>query len=96
MPVFDAINTAFGTAGTGGFGIKNDSLGSYSPYLQWVVTIFMILFGVNFNAYYYLLFHNIKKAFSMEEVRYYLLIILVSIVIIFCDILNMSKGVFDA
>lgn len=96
MPLFDAINTGFGTAGTGGFGIKNDSFMSYSPYLQWVVTIFMILFGVNFNAYYYLLFHNFKKAFSMEEVRYYFLIILVSIVIIFCDILSISKGVFDA
>ena len=52
MPLFDSIATAFGTAGTGGFGIRNDSFTSYSPYLQWVVTIFMILFGVNFNAYY--------------------------------------------
>ena len=61
MPVFDAINTSFGTAGTGGFGIKNDSMASYSPYLQWVVTIFMILFGVNFNAYYLMLFKKFKK-----------------------------------
>ena len=52
MPVFDAMVTMFGTAGTGGFGIKNDSMGSYSPYIQWVVTVFMILFGVNFNLYY--------------------------------------------
>lgn len=96
MPFFDALNTAFGTAGTGGFGIKNDSMMSYSPYLQWVVTIFMILFGVNFNAYYFILFHNLKKAFSMEEVKYYFLIIFASIAIIFCDILSMSKGVFDA
>ena len=51
MPIFDALTTSFGTAGTGGFGIKNDSMMSYSPYIQWVVTIFMILFGVNFNAY---------------------------------------------
>ena len=78
MPVFDAINTSFGTAGTGGFGIKNDSMASYSPYLQWVVTIFMILFGVNFNAYYLMLFKKFKKAFSMEEVRYYFIIIAVS------------------
>ena len=56
MPFFDALTTSFGTAGTGGFGIKNDSFVSYSPYLQWVVTIFMILFGVNFNAYYIMLF----------------------------------------
>ncbi len=52
MPLFDAIATALGTAGTGGFGIKNDSMAGYSVYIQWVVTIFMILFGVNFNAYY--------------------------------------------
>ena len=50
MPVFDAVNTSFATAGTGGFGIKNDSIGSYSVAIQWIVTIFMILFGVNFNA----------------------------------------------
>jgi len=79
MPLFDSLTTAFGTAGTGGFGIKNDSMMSYSPYLQWVVTIFMILFGVNFNAYYLLLFKNFKQALGMEEVRYYLLIILAAI-----------------
>src|SRR5699024_6079339 len=47
MPLFDALTITFGTAGTGGFGIKNDSLAGYSPYLQYVVTTFMILFGVN-------------------------------------------------
>ena len=52
MPLFDALATSFGTAGTGGFGIKNDSMASYSVYIQVVVTIFMILFGVNFNVYY--------------------------------------------
>ena len=52
MPVFESLLTAFGTAGTGGFGFRNDSFGSFSPYIQWVVTIFMILFGVNFNAYF--------------------------------------------
>lgn len=76
MPLFDAICTGFGTAGTGGFGIKSDSFGSYSTYLQWVVTIFMVLFGINFNAYYYMLYRKFKKAFSMEEVRYYLLILI--------------------
>lgn len=96
MPVFDALTTSFGTAGTGGFGIKNDSIMSYSPYLQWIVTIFMILFGVNFNAYYYLLFRNFKKAFTMEEVRYYFLIILVAIGIIFTEILDRSLNAFDA
>ncbi len=96
MPVFDAITTSFGTAGTGGFGIKNDSLMSYSVYIQWVVTIFMILFGVNFNAYYFILFRNFKKAFSMEEVRCYFLIILGAIGIIFIDIVDNCVSAFDA
>ncbi len=96
MPLFDAITTSLGTAGTGGFGIKNDSMMSYSPYIQWVVTIFMILFGVNFNAYYLMLFGKFGKALGMEEVRSYFLIILAAIGIIFVDILDMSKGAFDA
>ena len=96
MPFFDAITTTFGTAGTGGFGIKNDSLMSYSPYIQWVVTIFMILFGVNFNVYYLLLFNKFKNAFSMEEVRYYLLIIGAAIGIIFFNILDTAANAFDA
>lgn len=65
MPLFDALTTAFGTAGTGGFGIKNTSMMDYSPYLQWVVTIFMVLFGVNFNAYYLMLFGKFRRAFAM-------------------------------
>ncbi|MBQ3583945.1 MAG: TrkH family potassium uptake protein [Lachnospiraceae bacterium] len=96
MPLFDAICTSFGTAGTGGFGIKNDSMMSYSPYIQWVVTIFMILFGVNFNAYYFILYRQFKKAFKIEEVRYYFLIILTSIGIIFIDICNTFSSAFTA
>lgn len=71
MPLFDSICHAVGTAGTGGFGIKADSIGSYSPYLQNVITIFMFLFGVNFTFYYYILIKKVKDAFSMEEVRWY-------------------------
>ena len=96
MPLFDAICTGFGTAGTGGFGIKNDSFTSYSPYLQWVVTIFMILFGINFNAYYLILFGKIKRALKIEEIRYYLLIILLSVGFIFLNIISTCKGAFDA
>lgn len=55
MPLYDSLCAAFGTAGTGGFGIKSDSMGSYSLYIQIVITIFMILFGVNFNVYFLLL-----------------------------------------
>ncbi|MBQ8039484.1 MAG: TrkH family potassium uptake protein [Lachnospiraceae bacterium] len=96
MPLFEAVNTAFATAGTGGFGIKNDSFASYSPYLQWVTTIFMILFGVNFNAYYILLFSKLKKNFFMEEVRYYFLIVIGAIGIIFVNILETSQNAFKA
>lgn len=96
MSIFDAINTSFATAGTGGFGLKNDSFAGYSPYLQWVVTIFMILFGVNFNAYYLILFRDFKKAFSMEEVRCYFIIILVSVGIIFAELVQSSASAFKA
>ena len=96
MPLFDSLTISFGTAGTGGFGIKNDSMGSYSAYLQWIVTIFMILFGVNFNAFYLILYRKFKKAFRMEEVRYYFLIIFASIAIITTQILHTSASIFDA
>lgn len=81
-PVFDAICITFGTAGTGGFGIKNDSLASYSIAIQNVTTIFMILFGVNFTFYFYLLNKKFFQAFGMEEVRLYIIIIITSIVLI--------------
>ncbi len=96
MPLFDAVCISFGTAGTGGFGIKNDSIASCSPYLQWVVTIFMILFGINFNAYYLIIFDKIKKALKMEEIRYYLLIIIASVGIIFLSILDTCSSAFEA
>lgn len=96
MSLFDALTTSFGTAGTGGFGIKNDSMMSYSPYLQWVVTIFMILFGVNFNAYYLILFRRFRKALQIEEVKYYIIIILVSIGIIFINIYHTVAGSAEA
>lgn len=82
MPLFDAVCTAFGTAGTGGFGIKNDSMASYSPYLQNVTTVFMLLFGVNFSCYYLLLLRQIKNVFKDEELRLYFGIVVGSIVLI--------------
>lgn len=82
MPLFDALTTMFGTAGTGGFGIKNDSIGGYSVYLQAVVTIFMIMFGINFSVYFLLLIRKPKQAFQCEEARWYLAIIASSTVII--------------
>ena len=96
MPVFDALTTTFGTAGTGGFGVKNDSIAGYSSYIQWVVTIFMLLFGVNFNAYYLILFHNAKKAFKIEEIRWYFAIILLSVFVIFTDLMQFYPTLGDA
>ena len=91
MPLFEAVCTAFGTAGTGGFGIKNDSMASYSPYLQNVTTVFMILFGVNFSCYYLILLRQFKNVFRDEELRMYFGIILGSIVLI---VLNL-RGFYD-
>ncbi len=82
MPVFEAVCTAIGTAGTGGFGIKNDSMASYSPYLQNVTTVFMFLFGVNFSCYYLILLGKLRSVFKDEELRAYLGIIFVSITLI--------------
>lgn len=96
LPLFDSICTALGTAGTGGFGIKADSIAGYSPYIQWVVTIFMILFGVNFNFYYLIIFGKIKDALHMEEVIYYILIILAAVGIIFTQIYTPSLGIENA
>ncbi len=96
MDLFEALNTCFGTAGTGGFAIKADSMAGYSTYTQWVVTVFMILFGINFNAYYFILLGRVKEALSMEEVRGYLLIILGAVAIIFLNILHLCQNAFDA
>ena len=91
MPVFDAVCTAFGTAGTGGFGVRNDSLASYSPYLQNVTTVFMALFGINFSCYYLLLLGQVRSVFKDEELRLYLSIIFGCIVLI---VLNL-RGFYD-
>ena len=82
MPLFEAVCTAFGTVGTGGFGVKNDSMASYSPYIQNVCTVFMLLCGVNFSCYYLLLVKQFKSVFKDEELRLYLGVVLGSILLI--------------
>ncbi|MCR5595112.1 MAG: TrkH family potassium uptake protein [Lachnospiraceae bacterium] len=96
MSPFEAICSAMGTAGTGGFGVLNDSFVSYTPTLQWIVTIFMILFGVNFNAYYLIIFHQAGKAFKMEEVRAYLGVIIVAVTILMFDTVKIYDSFFTA
>ena len=86
MSLFESVCHAFGTAGTGGFGVKADSLAGYSPYLQNVTTIFMILFGINFSCYYLLLIRQWKSVVKDEELRLYIGIILASIGLIVWNI----------
>ena len=77
MPLFDSICSSFGTAGTGGFGVRNDSFASYAPHIQVIVAVFMILFGMNFNFYYYFTTKQVSKAFKMSEIKVYLAVIAV-------------------
>ena len=95
MPLFEAVCTAFGTAGTGGFGVKNDSMGSYSAYIQGVTTVFMLLFGVNFSCYYLLLLKQFKAVIKDEELRLYGLGVLVSIGLITADVWSKAQGAYD-
>ncbi len=86
MDLFEAVCTAFGTAGTGGFGVRNDSLAGYSPYIQNVTTVFMFLFGVNFSCYYLLLLGNLKGVWKDEELRLYVGLALTVIVLIVLNV----------
>ena len=96
MPLYESIVHAFGTAGTGGFGVKADSIAGYSPYLQWVITVFMLLFGVNFNLYYLLLIRRFRAAAQSSECWYYLGIVGVSIALITANILPMYESFQEA
>jgi len=82
MNLLEALCTAFGTAGTGGFGIRNDSMASHSPYIQNVCTVFMLLFGINFSCYYLILLGQVKNVFKDEELRLYLGFFLVTATLI--------------
>ncbi|MCQ2505710.1 MAG: TrkH family potassium uptake protein [Lachnospiraceae bacterium] len=96
MPVFDAICTAAGTAGTGGFGVKNASIGAYAPSLQIIVTVFMILFSFCFTFYFLILMRRVKEAFAMEEIKYFVLIIVVAIALVTFDIRNLYSSFGEA
>jgi trk system potassium uptake protein TrkH len=96
MPLFDSCIHTFGTAGTGGFSLKADSLAGYSPYLQWVVATFMMLFGVNFNLYFLLVMRRFKSALRSEELWTYLGIILASTALICWNVLPLFEHFGDA
>lgn len=95
MPLFDSLTLTFGTAGTGGFAINNTSIMSYTPYHQSVITIFMFLFGVNFNFYYLILLRKVKDAVKMEEVRWYFIIFAGAVILISLNTGGL-KGFFNA
>lgn len=95
MPVFDSVVHALGTAGTGGFGIKADSIASYSAYLQWVITVFMLLFGVSFNIYCLLLMHRWREALRSNELHCYLGIFAAATVIVCIGIYPMYDSVSE-
>ena len=96
MPLFDALCTAFGTAGTGGFGVKNDSMAGYSPYLQGVCTVFMALFGVNFSLYFLVLLGRVKEALRSEELRAYVGILVGAAAVITFNIRGLYASVGQA
>ena len=85
MSAFDAVTTTFATAGTGGFGIRNSSMADFSPYIQWVVAVFMMLFGINFNLYFLVLVGRGRQALKSEELRTYLGVIAAATL---CIVLN--------
>ncbi len=96
MPFFESVLHALGTAGTGGFGIKIDSIASYSPYIQWVITIFMMVFAVNFNIYFLLLIKRFKTVLKSEELLTFIGIIVVSTAAITVNIMPMYESVEDS
>ncbi len=95
MSVLDALCTAFGTAGTGGFGVFNDSMGSCSPYVLWVTTVFMLLFGINFSCYYLLLLRQFKNVLKDEELRLYFGIFIASALLIAVNIFTKTSTLYD-
>ena len=93
MPLFDSLVNTFGTAGTGGFAIKNASIGSYnSAYVDGVITVFMLLFGINFNLYFLLLMRDFKQVLKSEELRVYLGVALTAMLLIALNILPQYGG----
>lgn len=96
MPLFDSVNLGLATAGTGGFGIQNDSCGSYTATVQWIITIFMLLFGVNFNIYYLLLRKKVKAIWESEELRAYVGIVVISSLTIAFNIRKVFPNPLDA
>ena len=95
MDPFDAFTIGFGTAGTGGFGVRADSCASYSTFCLWVITVFMFLFGINFNFYYFILLKRVRDAFKIEEVRWYFIAVIAATAVCVVTLID-SLAPFDA
>lgn len=96
MGIFDSLITTFGTAGTGGFSNHAESIAYYSPCIQYAVTIFMILFGINFSVYYLIIIGQAKEALKNEEVIWYLGIITLAVIVIFINIMDRYESIEEA
>ncbi len=96
LPLFESAVLSFGTAGTGGFAILASGLSSYTPYVQWVIAIFMLLFGVNFNLYYLMLLRRFRSAFHNAELWLYFGIVGVSAAIITLNIYPLYESVSES
>lgn len=97
MPLFDSVTLTFGTAGTGGFGIRNDSIAGYTYAQQLIISVFMVMFGINFNFYFFLLIRrSLKTALNMVEVKTYLGIVAASTILIMINAWHMFEGFSDA
>ncbi len=93
MPLYDSLVNSFATAGTGGFSVKNASIGAYgNPAAEWIIGVFMLLFGVNFNIYFLMLVKRFKDALKSEELRAYLIICAVATAVIGANIFTSIKG----
>ena len=96
LDLFESSVLSFGTAGTGGFALKGDSIGSYSPYIQWVITLFMLMFGINFNLYFLIVIRRFRSALKSEELWTYILIFLCTTILITFKVLPQYSGISEA
>lgn len=96
MKLFDAVFHSLSTAGTGGFGMRNDSLASYGFASQWIITVFMVLFGVNFNLYYYIVKGEAVLSLRNAELRFYIAIVLISIALVTGNVLPLYDSFADS
>lgn len=96
LPFYDAIVNAFSTAGTGGFSVLNDSIAGYGNVAaEWIIAIFMLIFGVNFNLYFLIIMGNIRNALRSEELRAYLCVVTASVILVAINTARLFENFYD-